>query len=387
MRHLQGTRGRGRSTIRQIRHDLLNMPSDLNDLYARILRELRDEDHFKKALLWLCFSQKPLKLNELADLVIIEDGDREMTDQMHLLNPMETIVEQSNGLVVYDARNGIVSLGHSTVKTFLTSFSTLEQYKVAELGIGSEAANHRYMLQTSMTYLSFLEFEDGYGSIDRTTFERHPAIDYISSSWPFYLDVGSPEDWKLIQGFLLTRSSKNAGTYGTWIQMMAANLPPRIVERTEPIYYAAAFGFTPLVEAILRHDDNINLEAPGGRRGSTVLQMSCFRHRKQIARLLLEAGARPFSLDRSRNVRHSSYWWAKQNDGWGDIVELMERMPRQPGEAIGQEDDAPPLLVRFDTLPTRGNNKGIHLMNEYNHVPQTENIRSWDPEDRIPIDI
>lgn len=248
------------------------MPSDLNEGYARILRELRhDVCFFKESLRWLCYSQRPLKLEELADLVVIEDGDTEINDDLRLLDPMATLVEQSNGLVTYDVKTGIVSLGHSTVKTYLTSDAILERHGVSDFAIGTEEVNYHRLLRTCMRYLSFAEFERGYGSIDSATLQRHPAINYISSSWPYYLEVDALDDWRLISSFLDTRSSPNAGIYGSWIHMLATNLPPDVVSSTHPLYYAAVFGYTSLVQAILLHKQDIDLEAPGGRRGSTVL--------------------------------------------------------------------------------------------------------------------
>ena len=106
---------------------------------------------------------------------------------------------------------------------------------------------------------------------------------------------------------------------------MAGDLPLQIVERTEPLYYAASFGYTSLVTAILEFDQPVNLEAPGGRQGSTVLQVACFRKRWDVSRLLVEAGADPFSIDGSpvEGVL-SAYWWAEAN-GWDDILELMAK--------------------------------------------------------------
>lgn len=323
------------------------MPSDLNEGYARILRELRhDVGFFKESLRWLCYSQRPLKLNELADLVVIEDGDTEINDDVRLLDPMATLVEQSNGLVTYDVKTDIVSLGHSTVKTFLISDAILEKHGVSDFAIVTEEVNHHRFLRTCMKYLSFAEFERGYGSIDSTTFKRHPAINYISQSWPYYFKVDALDDWRLISGFFDTRSSPNAGIYGSWIHMLATNLPPDVVQSTHPLYYAAAFGYTSLVKAILLHEQDIDLEAPGGRRGSTVLQMSCFRLRKDIVHLLVEAGADPFSPDGSPSGR-SSVWWAQQND-WDDLVELMNL---RRGQCSADHED---LARREQDEPTVG---------------------------------
>jgi hypothetical protein len=301
---------------------LESLPSDLNVIYTKLLENYPcDRDIFKEALRWLCFSKKPLKLDELAELIIIEDGDIDINDDARLLSPIRMLVEESNGLVVHDNETQIVSLSHSTVKEFLTSESLQKAQHVSHFAIGAESVSNHHMLKTFMTYLSFSVFKRGYGSIDKTTLERYHAIRYISRYWPDYLHVGSSEDWVLISNFFKARVSENGGSYGAWIYMLAPNLPSEVVQSTHPIYYAAAFNYITLVETILRCEQGIDLEAPGGRHGSTVLQMSCWRLRKPIVQMLVEAGADSTSNDRARPSR-CSQWWARQN-GWDDVIQLM----------------------------------------------------------------
>lgn len=100
------------------------------------------------------------------------------------------------------------------------------------------------------------------------------------------------------------------------------------------IFFAAVFGHTLLVKAILRHDV-IDLEDRGGLCGSTILQIACFRLRKDVVRVLLEAGADPFSRD-SCYTRRSSIYWAQHN-GWDDLVRLMKLKRRLSGGDLTQE--------------------------------------------------
>ncbi|KAF7529418.1 hypothetical protein G7054_g9850 [Neopestalotiopsis clavispora] len=311
-------KGNGRLMLQALE----SLPSDLNVMYATILENVRcDRDIFKEALRWLCFSKKPLKLDELAELIVIEDGDIDIDEDTRLSSPLRMLVEESHGLVVYDTETRIVSLSHSTVKEFLTSNFLQEAQHVSRFAIGAESLSHHHMLKTFMTYLSFSIFKRGYGSIDRNTLERYHAIGYISRYWPDYLQVGSPDDWILISNFFKSRVCESGGNYGAWIYMLALNLPSEVVQSTHPIYYAAGFNYIGLVETILRCEQDINLEAPGGRHGSTVLQMSCWRLRKKIVQMLVEAGADPTSKDRAC-PRRCSLWWAQQN-GWDDVVQLM----------------------------------------------------------------
>jgi hypothetical protein len=89
------------------------------------------------------------------------------------------------------------------------------------------------------------------------------------------------------------------------------------------LYYAASFGYNMLVSAILSFEKALNLEQPGGRHGSTALQVACFRRQRKAVELLVEAGANPFSPDGSSlDGGFSSVFWAKSN-GWDDLAEWM----------------------------------------------------------------
>jgi hypothetical protein len=89
------------------------------------------------------------------------------------------------------------------------------------------------------------------------------------------------------------------------------------------VYYAAAFGYTELLSSLITSTHPLNLEQRGGRFSSTALQVAYFLRQHSTARLLVEAGANPFALDRSGiGGGVSAFFWARQN-GWEDITELM----------------------------------------------------------------
>ncbi|KAK4210364.1 hypothetical protein QBC37DRAFT_35843 [Rhypophila decipiens] len=68
---------------------------------------------------------------------------------------------------------------------------------------------------------------------------------------------------------------------------------------THPLYYASSFGYGGLVEVMLKYDKSAiaNIDAPGGRAGSTALLIACFRCHLEAATLLVETGANPITLD------------------------------------------------------------------------------------------
>ena len=62
---------------------------------------------------------------------------------------------------------------------------------------------------------------------------------------------------------------------------------------------------------------------PGGRFGSTALQVACFRARKEVAEILVAAGADFWSEDEGSD--EPAWFWAFTN-GWVDLVNHMVQL-------------------------------------------------------------
>jgi len=121
-------------------------------------------------------------------------------------------------------------------------------------------------------------------------------------------------------------------------------LVPKIAVRdllaTQPLYFAASFGITSLISKMLETDPNLDIEAPGGRAGSSPLHVASFRTRTEAVKLLLEANANPMS--RNRNGQSCLFWatfWKHS-----EILELL-----QSHGAILTEDDKNRLAITRST--------------------------------------
>ncbi|KAF2188023.1 hypothetical protein K469DRAFT_685351 [Zopfia rhizophila CBS 207.26] len=342
-------------TGRDIRRALADMPRDLDETYARILTKIsRDstiQKYMQRALLWLSFASRPLNLHELCDAIVIEDDDTYINDDSRLHDP-EIIIDLAHGLLDYDRNSMLLSLAHSSVKVFLTS-EWIRTSEARAFALEEEEA-HRIIMRKCLVYLGFSEFQARCGQPVRLNCagaSRYPLLGYAAFNWSFHARCIRQEDWRTIDRFLSTRLMPNGGNYGYWIQYITGPvswLPMEVIVATSPLYYAASFGFTRLIKAILDFDPSVNLEDPGGQAGSTTLQVACFRAQREPARLLVEAGANPLCLDGSRyGEGFSSLFWAKQN-GWDDIVKLMTevasrrgfRDPVRRGAAIATDKEA-----------------------------------------------
>jgi hypothetical protein len=332
-------------TGRDIKKALVGMPSDLNEVYRRILCR-HDSDtayrtYMRKTLLWLSFANRPLLLEELCEAIVVEEGDVDLDEYSRLHDPM-MILRLGQGLFELDKRSGHVALSHSSVKTFLTS-AYIRTTDAVEFALDEVEANNT-IVRVCLTYLRFTVFALGSrirpdtsnsryssASLKKPLLEAHndvalsdyPLVQYAAENWPLHVRDGGKHVKQDIYSFMSTKTKAYGGNYALWIRHIAGVIPLDVVLQTSPIYYAASFGYADLLSALITSSHPPNLERPGGRFGSTALQVACFRKQHNTARLLVEAGANPFSLDGSGvNGGFSAFFWARQN-GWEDITELM----------------------------------------------------------------
>jgi len=62
-----------------LRKTISSLPETLDETYNRILQGLKSAGQLQdaiKALRWLCFSNRPLKLAEMVEILAIENGDQ-----------------------------------------------------------------------------------------------------------------------------------------------------------------------------------------------------------------------------------------------------------------------------------------------------------------------
>ena len=110
----------GLRTDRDIRRALNHLPRSLEDTYERIISRIRETDSVvaKRALTWLAFSVRPLKLVELAEAVVVDLGITTM-DAETRWDPLD-LLSVIGSLVIY-SMDGNVTLAHHSIKDYLLS--------------------------------------------------------------------------------------------------------------------------------------------------------------------------------------------------------------------------------------------------------------------------
>ncbi|CAM1511169.1 Fc.00g086820.m01.CDS01 [Cosmosporella sp. VM-42] len=286
-------------TGRDIRDALHDMPTTLNETYVGILDRIpeHDRDIAREALLWLCFSLRPLSLDELAEAVVLRESDSYIDDDCRLTNPL-IILDICRDLAVRDEY--FVTLAHDSIRSFLTS-PHIRNSSAAFFAIDADSANSS-ILRKCLSYLRLDVFASGpIASITQyhVRLGTHPLINYASTYWPTHSERYPlpPEDESFILSFFATKDLSNGSSFDSWVQILLETDSLEPIRRTQPLYYAASFNMLSVLKILLQPKLGVDLDRSGGRFGSTALFVAIWRGNVEAAKLLIEAGADPEKLD------------------------------------------------------------------------------------------
>jgi hypothetical protein len=290
-----------RRTARDVKEALDRLPDDLFATYAATLARIRPQDRemARDTLQWLAHTREPPTLFELAEALVVREGDCIIDEDCRISDP-EVLLEVCQGLISYNYSTSTVALAHPSVRTFLTSDHSKRNGAVF-YSMPEHVAEEK-MARKCLTYLMLNNFRSGYckerALQDRL--QRYPLLQYAAEYWADHARYAlgdEPGKTSLVQPILnmcLTYERPNGGNFGAWIQCLVPG--KRRAYKSQPLYYAAGFGLTPIVEVLLA-SKALDIDAKGGRYHSTALQVAVFRGRIDVVKVLLKAGADPNSTN------------------------------------------------------------------------------------------
>jgi hypothetical protein len=279
------------------------LPPTLEDRYADLLTNITPENRLlaRQALLWLTSAKRPLLLEELNEAIIVQDDQAAIDEEDRLCHP-GLIPEICRGLI--DHHSGYISLAHSSVARFLLTPDILS-HKAAYFALKPDEGD-RVLMRMCLQYLSMDFFASGPCTTMvefASRFQSYPLLSYAAACWATHANSFelNQADINSIMKFLQTRHLPIGGNYCAWIQVLLPETDMCDVgklQATHPLYYAASFGLAKIVQLILENDKDVDVDARGGRRGSTPLFVACWRGYYDVARILVSAGADPTLVDR-----------------------------------------------------------------------------------------
>ncbi|KAI9761972.1 MAG: hypothetical protein M1840_001501, partial [Geoglossum simile] len=175
---------------REIREALKSLPKTLDDTYARILSGISDKYHQKAitALQWLAFSERPLRIEELAEAVVINprpdppfDPEDRLDDPHYILQILSSLVvlstkhrrSLSNWLKPESKTTGEIKLAHFSVKEYL--ISDREKPPPVPIFCMTDAIAHRTIVESCLLYiLNYDHVKDK--SLSRDDVEKYPLL-------------------------------------------------------------------------------------------------------------------------------------------------------------------------------------------------------------------
>ncbi|KAL1682498.1 hypothetical protein EV122DRAFT_287123 [Schizophyllum commune] len=150
-------------TRQAVNQALNNLPKTLHETYERILQAIDRQGTdmariAQRTLRWLVGAQRPIRLNEIQEAVMIEVDQDALNEDLGVFDPMD-VLHTCSSLVSYDNAKGVVNLSHFTVQECLLvpslATSTLSQFSVQLVDL------HRDLALQCLTYISFDNFAGG----------------------------------------------------------------------------------------------------------------------------------------------------------------------------------------------------------------------------------
>lgn len=251
---------------------LESIPHDLYELWENCFTSIHQEDlaDTVRLLTWLCFSQRPVRVDEAIDALAISKDWRQGFDLAdYRLKDPQALLDMGSGLIEIDqnltadsrmTKEATLHLAHASVKDFLQSGNASRKFSKRSPFTDSEG--HGILAQLCLQYL--LQFDKECEWTKRDLLE-HPLAEYSAFYWRYHLSKSSFEKTSidLACDLLLnvtTRTNWRRIMYRTetisepkWRQIFVAGWPP-VRHRGAPLTYAAEASLDVLVENLLRRD-------------------------------------------------------------------------------------------------------------------------------------
>jgi ankyrin repeat protein len=320
-----------------LRASLATLPHTLEKTYDRILCNIPEEDsvYAIRILLWLTFAEQPLSLDEIAEAVAIDPDrdpvfveDEKLEDPMELLDICSSLVSivTDNGDKMPGSKRQFATLAHYSVKEyFLSARSRTDQAVGYSLHFNQ---GHSMLARACLKYLlQVLSTTFGIAEV----LEHAKLISYCADFWMYHAREAGDQDKEVTEAVVHLLCPENLA-YKQWFHIIARDLleKPAIVQPSEnvahPLYYAASFGLTNVVDLFLNDPKNVAVLAgqcrdaihaatKGGHQRTvkllldhgapvdaedschtTALQMASTKGYEQIVKLLISAGANVNSM-------------------------------------------------------------------------------------------
>ncbi|KAI9662456.1 MAG: hypothetical protein M1821_008623 [Bathelium mastoideum] len=277
-----------------VRKTLRSLPTGLDGTYDRILENIDPEEKPKarSILAWLAFSNRPLFLDQIAEVAAIDAETRQLCKEERLFDKTlaldfcpglirlcEDIPRSRNQAGHIQYYDKVIRLAHFSVKEYLVSIRFGREI-AGFFYLNAEIVN-REIAETCLQYLLMLNESD---SITPSCFQEYPLLSYAARHWIKHLErVPDGKHKNALQHVILKLFIGKPPCFSNWLRILEPTTlsPYRVLEDREldsdgegyallgtPLYYASRFGLLEVVRQILEDQDYSDIDEIGGLMGS-----------------------------------------------------------------------------------------------------------------------
>ena len=300
----------------QVNQKLRKLPSNLDEVYDRILRQI-DPDCVEVAgfvLRWVAIARRPLTVEELAMARALgpEEWKENTIPPKDFLDSLKDGFKCCEPLVYVDPDNNTINLVHQSAKDYLLGEYLQAKADLSQYCVVTDMTN-LLIFEVCWRYLSMDEFDQGRMIIelDEDNFLNEVVLpeEYLDSH--DFLQYAR-EEW---QEHALAASSALVIDY----KFKKDNLDKMPTLRDTWLLQAAAEGQEVVVRLLL--EKGADVESKEGRYGGTPLSCAAGNGHEAVVKLLLEKGADVESKGGWDDGRTPLTWAAEQ--GHEAVVKLL----------------------------------------------------------------
>ena len=282
----------------ELRQALRSLPKSLDDTYKRILCDI-DESHYQyafKILQWLTYSARPLRLQEVAEVIAIDHNENPRFDPEIRLPEPQDILTICSSLIslelesadLDDNKDKVLRLAHFSVKEYLVSDRILQgeakQYSIQEMDAHISIQNDclAYLLEISRL-----------NPLNSQCHVNFPLAKYAAMYWTQHARIVERYTGfnpLLTIELLLTREA----SFLNWLRVYNPDRPWQGLDRERssstippPLYYAAMAGLHKSVHILLDKGADVNAQ---GEDYGNALQAGSLGGYDQVVQVLLDKG-------------------------------------------------------------------------------------------------
>ena len=287
-----------------VRRTLDELPESLDETYERILREIKkpNRDHARRLLQCLVVAIRPLRVEELAEVLAVDFDDEEGIPKLKLNwrweDQEQALLSSCSSLIAIVESKGsrVVQFSHFSVKEFLTS---------SRLGTSSgDTLRYHILLEPAHTILAqaclsvLLRLDDRAEQSDVR--DGFPLAGYAAEHWAAHaINEKVSSCLRKAMEYLFDADKPY---FAAWLQLHDIDTYPQfgsalytftVSPKTgaTPLYFAALCGFQDLVEHLtVKNPEQVHVT---GGRYVTPLVAALGNGHFQTAKILSDNGADP----------------------------------------------------------------------------------------------